>query len=177
MKEYVGILLAIISGFFAVVSAYFAWYLKRRTDDTARTLAGEKERRDELKQLYTDVFELIDNAVKEVMHFEGKSTAQDFSRISSRVHLLASDNVSDLYGATCDSLDTWKKLYVKSVPKTERIGEHTVTFIQAPDPTVKYKEPANDAFARLQDQFEKLVAQMKRELSVNDNGKMKSTTT
>ena len=88
-------IVAVIAGVFAVVSAVIAWRLKNSSDEKAREVSFEKERRDEIKQLYTNVFVLFEQAMRQVSNREAFSLSREFSEATARIHLLAPEEITN----------------------------------------------------------------------------------
>jgi hypothetical protein len=97
VKDYIPAIAAIISGVFAIVSAFIAWMLKNSSDERARIMALKKEKRDEIKQLYTDTYTLFDNATRQVLNKEEFTLAQAFNENNARIHLLTPENIVTQY--------------------------------------------------------------------------------
>jgi hypothetical protein len=64
-----------------------------------------------------------------------------------------------------DLLESWSILYFKATPRQMKMGDHTVTIFQAPDPTAQYKEPANAEYNKLQEKLNNFVDSMRIELN------------
>ena len=80
---------ATVAGIFAIVSPFVTWKLKDASDERARLIAMDKERRDEIKRLYTDVFVQFEQAIRQVMQGEMFSLGQDVSESTAKIRLLA----------------------------------------------------------------------------------------
>jgi hypothetical protein len=167
VKEYIPVIAAVIAGIFAIVSAYIAWQLKSSSDKQRELLTRAKEKYEEEKTLYTDTFQLFENAIREVLGREKFTLAEKFSENNARIHLLAPKSVEDQYSETASLLESWSALHAKASPQQTRMGDQTVTVLQAPDPTAQYKEPAKKEYEELQDALHKLVELMRNELERN----------
>lgn len=167
MREYVNIISAIIAGFFAVTSAYFAWRLKKKSEEDTRGANLEIERRAEIKELYTGVFTLFEKAIKQILNSDEDTLSDEFSETNARIHLLAHNDVVSLYTETCEFLESWSKLQAKASPMSMKAGDQTITMYQAPDPTKKFQKPAQAEYEKLQEKFSELVKMMKSKLSTN----------
>lgn len=165
MKEYIPAIAAIIAGIFAIVSAFIAWRLKNSSDERARELALDNQRRDEIKQLYTGTFTLFENAIRQILNKEKPTLAQAFSENNAKIHLLAPEHIAAQYSEVASLLESWSRLHFKATPHQMQVGEQTVTILQAPDPTAKYKEPANAEYQKLHNEMDKLIALMRAELN------------
>jgi hypothetical protein len=164
VKEYITAIAAVIAGVFAIASAILAWRLKNSGDDRARLAASGKERRDQIERLYTDIFVLFEGAIEEVRNSVPFTLAPRFSEANARVHLRASDAIVTQYVKTASLLEGWSRLYAKATPPRIIAGEQTFTMFQAPDPTKKYREPAQRAYETLQEELSRFVDLMRSEV-------------
>lgn len=164
MADYIAIIAAAIAGIFAIASAFMAWKLKHSSDERSRMLALEKERRDETKELYTNVFALFEKAIRQVRSHDEFTLADEFASANAKINLLAPESVSDLYMESCSLLESWSNLYVKASPRRTKMGDKTVIMLQAPDPTEEYKVPEKAEFEKLQESLKRLVDLMRSEL-------------
>ena len=73
MKEYVAIISAVMAGIFAVISACIAWWLKSHSDRAQEKRSDAKEKRAEIRELYTRTFRLFEDAIRLIRHDEGAS--------------------------------------------------------------------------------------------------------
>ena len=78
--------------------------------------------------------------------------------------MLFRSKIATQYSDVCSLLEEWSQLHYKATPRQMKVGEETFTIVQAPDPTAKFKEPANVAHERLQDALRKLIGLMRGEL-------------
>ena len=164
VKEFIPALAATIAGIFAIVSPFITWRLKNASDQRARLMAADKERRDEIKRLYTDIFVLFEQTIKQVFQGENCSWGREASEATAKIHLLAPAKTAARYFDVCSLLEEWTQLHRKASPRQMKVGEKTVTIVQSPDPTEKYKEPANVAYEKLEDELRKLIDVMRGEL-------------
>jgi hypothetical protein len=77
---------------------------------------------------------------------------------------LAPAKIAAKYSEVCSLLEQWSRLHYKAKPRQMKVGEDTVTIIQAPDPSEGYKESATRAHEKLQDELRKLINLMREEL-------------
>jgi hypothetical protein len=161
MNEYV----AVITGVFALLAAFFGWKLKTSSDKAARNLAIEKERRDEIKLLYENTFVLFEQAILHVKQREKFTLGHEFSQTNAKMHLVAPTAIADQYLVAASLLEEWSKLHAKASPRQIEIGGQTATVIQAPDPTVPFKEPAKKAYETLLVELQKLTQLMRVDLA------------
>jgi hypothetical protein len=161
MKEYIPLISAITAGIFATLAAILAWKLKSSTDSRERT----HKKNEELKTLYTNTFQLFEEAMRQTIHFEEYTLAQKFSENNAKINLLAPTPVVEKYLSAADLLESWSVLHVKASPKRTMVGDQVVITFQAPDPTAKYKEPANNEYKKLHEAIQSLVELMRNEVS------------
>jgi len=164
VQEYIPAIAATIAGIFALVSPFITWKLKNASDERARLIALDKERRDEIKQLYSDIIGQFDQVIKQVFQGESFNLPREVSESTAKVHLLAPAKIAAQYFDVCSLLEAWSQLHYKATPPKMKVGEVTVTLLQSPDPTTRHKEPANAAYEKLQDELRKLVGFMRGEL-------------
>jgi uncharacterized protein YydD (DUF2326 family) len=62
------------------VSPFITWKLKNASDERAIRTALRKERRDEIKRLYTDIVVLFEQTIKQVLNKE--ETVKRLDRLS-----------------------------------------------------------------------------------------------
>ena len=161
MKEYLPAIASFIAGLFAILSPFITWKLKNSSDERTRQTAIEKEKRDQIKQLYTDIFVLFDRAIKQVLQKEEFSLAREFSEATAKIRLLAPEKIASQYSDVSFLLEEWAQLYYRATPQQTKIEELTFTTLQSPDPTAQFKEPANLAFNKLQEELHKLIELMR----------------
>lgn len=164
MKEFVPAIAAIIAGVFAIVSPFITWKLKNASDERALQKSLGKERRDEIKRLYSDIYVSFEQAIRRVLNREKFTLAQETSEINAKVRLLAPEKIVRQYFVVASLLENWSKLQARAMPQQYRVGDVTVETIQAPDPTRKYKEPAKVAYDELQEALNNLIDFMRVEL-------------
>lgn len=170
MKALVPAVAAIIAGIFALVSPFITWKLKSAADERARLAMVAKERRDDLKQLFTDIYVLFEQAINQVLHKQEFALAREFSEANAKIQLLASGAIAAQYSKVADLLEEWSRLHYKATPRQYTVGEHTIGVVQAPDPTKQYKEPAKEAYQKLQAELARLVELMRIELEGHSLG-------
>lgn len=164
MKDYVSIIAAIMAGISAVISAVIAWKLKGISDDRRDAADLRKERHTEAKALYESTFQLFEQAIREVWNRTPFTLAKEFNQNNARIHLIAPECVVQKYSEVAGLLESWSSLQAKANPRQMKMGDETVTIVQAPDPTAKYKEPAKVEHEKLQTALQELVALMRSEL-------------
>ena len=127
----------------------------------------KKERLEELKSLYVSVFVSIEQMIRVVRARESFVLDGDLSEVNGKVRLLASDVVAKNYYEVAEHLRKWSELFELASPRRMKMGDETVSLIQAPDLTVKFKQPAVDAYEELQDAIEKLIEAMRDEVRLD----------
>lgn len=160
MNEYV----AVITGSFTLLVAILGWKLKTSSDEAARKVAIERERRDEIKLLYENTFVLFEQAIRQVKQREQFSLGRDFSQTNAKMHLVAPTPVADQYLVAASLLEEWSQLHAKASSRQIDIGGQTVTLIQSPDPTAPFKEPEKKAYESLLFEWQKLTQLMREHL-------------
>jgi hypothetical protein len=165
MQEFTAVLGNAVTGLFALLAAFFAWRLKKTGDEKERetSLAIEKHR--ELSELYAQVFSTLEQAMKCTMSHEPFELTEARSRDNAKVRLLGSEEVNLAYDDASDKLQNWSALHVAASPQRTRIGDQTFITIQAPDPTEKYKAPAEAAHKALHEALQVLRVRMRADLS------------
>ncbi|MCP5239308.1 MAG: hypothetical protein H6949_05755 [Zoogloeaceae bacterium] len=141
MNEYV----AVITGSFTLLAAILGWKLKTSSDEAARKVAIEKERRDEIKLLYENTFVLFEQAIRKVKQREQFSLGREFSQTNAKMHLVAPTPIADQYLVAALLMEDWSQLHAKASPRQIDFGGQTATLIQSPDPTAPFKEPEKKA--------------------------------
>lgn len=165
MKELIPVVSALVSGLFTFISGVFLWKMKKNFDESNRKATIIEKKMEEKKQLYLDVHKIMDRTIHEITTRQRVSTLDEFHSVSAKVSLIAPGHISILYIECCQLLDNWSVLYERSLPKQIEVGNYKTTLIQAPDPTVKFKKPANDAFEELQRNLMKLIDKMREDLN------------
>ncbi|MDI1484502.1 hypothetical protein [Polyangium sp. y55x31] len=157
MKEYISVIAAIVAGFFAILT----WRLKHSADENVRKSLLEKERRDELKNLYADIGALIEKSITQVLALERWTLAEEFAKANARLRLLAPQDVIDQYSLVADLMQKWSSLYTKSMPEKHTDGDRSYLIIRSPDPREKYRKPAEEAHVEMQRELAKLIKLMR----------------
>lgn len=167
MKEYVPAIAAVIAGIFAITSAFIAWKLKNSSDTVREKNDRIQRKHEETKSLYTGTFQLFEEAVRQVLDGDDFTLAKQFSENNAKIHLLASEKITQKYSEVAALLESWSRLYTKASPLQMKIGDQVMTMIQSPDPTAQYKEPAKAEYEKLQVALQQLVGLMRDELGEN----------
>jgi hypothetical protein len=153
-----------VTGFFALLAAYLGWRLKRSGEDRERRVAIALERRKELRELYAEIFVYLEQAMKHGIDLKPFELTPEVSRANAKLRLLAPEEVNLAYDDVSDKLHAWSVLHAKASPRQMQVGDQTITIIQAPDPTAKFKEPALAAHQALHDSLSKLRSLMRDDL-------------
>jgi hypothetical protein len=146
------------------VSPFITWKLKNASDERAIRTALRKERRDEIKRLYTDIVVLFEQTIKQVLNKEEFTLVREISEANAKIQLLAPEKIAAQYFDVVSLLEEWSQLHHKATPRQLRVGEQTVSILQSPDPTKQYKEPANAAHQKLQGELRNLIQLLRVEL-------------
>jgi len=164
MQELATVLGQVVTGLFALLAAFFAWRLKRNGDEKAleATLAVERHR--ELTTLYSEVFSNLEQAMKCALHQEPFELTAEHSRTNAKVRLLGSKEVNLAYDEASDRLRKWSELHFAASPRRTRIGDRDYMTFQAPDPTAKFKVPAQEAHKALHESLTVLREHMRADL-------------
>lgn len=166
MSNDVGIFTTVINGCFTLVSGYFLWKLKTATEEREKSFNHAKERREELKKLYSDLFVMFEQAIRMARAEVEYKLDKETSTTNARVRLLASPGVIEKYLECIDLLEEWSILYFKATPRRTKNPDGSITTIlQAPDPTAKYKEPERNVYKQLQIALDLLVKEMRSDLT------------
>lgn len=164
MKEIIPVIANVTTGVFALVAAYFAWRLKRATDDRDRKTALAVERRRDLQELFAEVFAHLEQAIQRGQRLESFDLTLEISRANAKIRLLASEEVNLAYDGTVQKLHEWSVLHFKASPRQIKVGESTVSILQAPDPTAAFKKPSSDAYESLHSSLSNLRKCMRSEI-------------
>ena len=165
MKDYVVIIAAVVAAAASLLAAFFSWRLKTTSDKNDRLYVKAKEERDELKLLYARAFVLFEQAIKQVNCAEKFTLEKDISDVNAKVQLLAPQAIIDQYYEVAELLQKWSVLQLKASPRQIKHGDHTLTFLQSPDPTEKFKQPALDANETFQLALQKLIEMMRWDIN------------
>ncbi len=168
MKDYITVIAAGAAGVFTLITAVLAWKLKSATEERDRKFAKSKERRAELKQLYTDISVVLELAIKAIRAHEKLTIEKEISEANARVRLLASDTVVDKYQKVANLLADWVGMFHLASPNRMKVGDQDVEILQAPDPKVKYRPVEKELFERLQGAIRDLTQEMRADLAKID---------
>jgi len=143
----------IIAGLFALLAVYLAW----RLGESSSKQSLKREQWKEKSSLYAEIYSVFEQAMSEIINHQERDCIQKFHALNSRVALLAKEEISEKYFTCCRQLEEWSVTYVKAYPNNG--------FIQSPDPTAKFKQPAADQFEALRSSIKELAALMKIDLA------------
>ena len=164
MHEFAAVLGNAVTGLFTLLGGVVLWRLKRKEEESDKKIARSLERRRELVELYAQVFSSLEQAMKCAIEQEMFELTPERTLINAKVRLLGSESVNLAYDDVADKLKTWSKLYVATLPQKAKIGEQTVVVLQAPDPTEKFKIPAQEAHKALHGSLQDLRKRMHADL-------------
>ena len=164
MQELATVLGQVVTGLFALLAAFFAWRLKGHGDERAREAAIAVERHRELTTLYSEVFSTLEQAMKCALHQEPFELTEEHSRANAKVRLLGSEEVNLAYDEVSERLQKWSELHYAASPRRTRIGDREYMTFQAPDPTAKFKVPAQEAHQALHESLTALREHMRADL-------------
>ena len=165
MQEFAAILGNAVTGLFALLGAFLVWQLKHKEDDDRQKAARALDRRKELLELYAQVFTSLEQAMKCAIEQEPFELTAERSLVNAKVRLLGSDSVNLAYDDVADKLKNWSVLHFAASPRKTMIGDQSVIRLQAPDPTEKYKVPAEEAHKALHESLQVLRERMQAGLS------------
>lgn len=161
MKEYVPIIVSVVAGFLAMVSAFFAWKLKQSSESEIRAISKQDMRHSELKLLYIKINENFEALIKNTKLHSEENLNSKFSNLTAEVRMLASEHVVQMYLSVADLHHEWAALYFKAYPPVK----NGILIIQSPDPTLKFKVPEKVAYESFYNEYQKLILAMRTELS------------
>lgn len=165
MKEYITIIAAVVAGLFTIVSAVIMWKLSYKTSEKGREQASVEIKFNEKKTLYVRTHELYESAIKCTRNYENQHLSELFSKLTAEINLIASDDVVKQYFYVADLFQDWIPLYLKAFPAPTKMGDHSYTIIQAPDPTLKYKQSEKQAYDKFYSGYQELIKLMRVELT------------
>lgn len=165
MQEFSAILGNVVTGLFTLLGGFVAWRLKRKDESTDRKTKQAIESRKELIEIYAQTFSSLEQAMKCVKEQESYELTPEKTLLNAKIRLLGSEETNLAYDEVAEKLQTWSVLYVAASPKRMKVGEQTVVILQAPDPTEKYKVPAQEAQKVLHEAFKVLRKRMQTDLN------------
>lgn len=168
MAEYLSAVTALITGAFAIGAAIVAWKLKVKETAQSPALDRAMARRSELERLYEDIYVSFDDSIRSVRMLEKGKSAEELSRMSARVRLLALERIVSAFGEASSLLTEWSVLHFNAHPQRKREGDTITKLIQSPNPGAKYIEPEREAYEALQKCLQKLVEEMRTDLAKPD---------
>jgi hypothetical protein len=146
------VIVVIIAGLFALLSAFLAWRLGEASSKS--TLA--KEVRREREELYANVYTAFERAISEIRNHKERTSVDDFFRLTPRISLLAPKEISERYFECCHRLKEWSEIYVRAYPNDG--------FVRVPDPAATFKEPEKELSMGLIQDLGLLVDAMRLDL-------------
>lgn len=158
--NYVPIIATILSGLFALLTAYYAWLLKKRSEEMNKRDRARAER----IAIYSDVYVLFESAMHEVLSYKDYTLQERFSKMNAKMELLAEEQVKEQYFECCGLLEAWSKLHYKSRRPTQKVGDMTITTYQRPDPTEQYRKLAESSYFELKEKLADLTTLLRQSL-------------
>jgi len=163
MNEYVPIIVSVIAGLFALWSAVFTWRLKQSSDKKMRDIGKEEAAYNELKSLYIKIHQTFEDLIKETRSYGKSDLNAKFSALTAEVRMLASPEAITKYQQVSDLYQEWAPLYFRAYPAPQ----NGFMIIQAPDPTLKYKEPEKVAYDQFYEKYQDFIEHLRSEIAVN----------
>lgn len=164
MQEFAAVLGNAITGLFTLLGGLVVWRLKRKDEDKDRKATQVFEKRKELVELYAQTFSSLEQAMKCAMKQEPYDLTPERTLLNAKIRLLGSEETNLAYDDVAEKLQTWSALQVAASPRKMKVGEQTIEILQAPDPTEKYKVPAQEARKALHEALQVLRQRMQADL-------------
>lgn len=165
MQELAMILGNAVTGLFTLLGGLLVWRLKRQDEDKDRKATQTFERRKELIELYVQTFSSLEQAMKCVTEREPYELTPERTLLNAKMLLLGSEDTNRAYDEVVEKFRTWSALHAAASPRRMKVGEQTMEIMQAPDPTEKYKVPAQDAHKALHEALQLLRQRMQFDIS------------
>lgn len=165
MQEFASILGNAVTGLFTLLGALVVWRLKREDENNDRKAKQTLENRKVLVELYAQTFSSLEQAMKCAMEQESYELTPEHTLLNAKIRLLGSQDTNLAYDDVADKLQKWSALHVAASPRRMKVGEQTMVMLQAPDPTEKYKAPAQEAHKELHEALQVLRKCMQAELN------------
>ena len=165
MQEFAAVLGNVVTGLFTILGGLVVWRLKRKNEDSDKKAARKIDRRRELTDLYAQAFSSLEQAMRCALEQETYELTWDRTLINAKLRLLGSDEVNLAYDDVADKLKEWSALQVAASPRRVKVGDQTVVMLQSPDPTEKYKVPAQEAYEALHEALKTFRQRMQADLS------------
>lgn len=165
MQEFASILGNAVTGLFTLLGALVVWRLKRGDENNDRKTKQALENRKELVELYAQTFSSVEQAMKCAMEQEPYELTPERTLLNAQIRLLGSQETNLAYDDVADKLQKWSALHVAASPRRMKVGDQTVVMLQVPDPTEKYKAPAQEAHKDLHEVLQILRKCMQTDLN------------
>lgn len=165
MQEFAAVLGNAVTGLFTLLGGFLAWRLKRKDEDKDRKTTRAFERRRELVELYAQTFSSLEQAIKCAREQEPYELTAERTLLNAKIRLLGSEDTNLAYDEVAEKLQTWSALHFAASPRRMKVGEQAMVMLQAPDPTEKYKVPAQEAHKALHEALQLLRRRMQSDLS------------
>ena len=115
----------------------------------------------DLSEFFERVYVLFEMAIRQVQDEEKFTLGEDFSRVNAQMFFFAPEEIRAQYRVAGDMLQKWSALYARGLPERRKEGDKVYTMIQLPDPRVKYRKLAEEAFDELQREMHALFKLMR----------------
>ena len=157
MSAYLPMIGPVIAGVFALVSAYFAYSLRKNDENRKK----ESSVREEKIGNFTEIYSLFESAMNQVTQNQDFTLHEKFSAMNAKMELLAAKDIRDQYFVCTGLLERWSKNHTAG--STNRLSGGVV-ILQAPDPNQKYRDVAEAQYNELQEELNKLTKLMRQSL-------------
>ena len=165
MQEFAAVLGNVVTGLFTILGGLVVWRLKRKDEDSDKKAARKIDRRRELTDLYAQAFSSLEQAMRCALEQEAYELTWDRTLINAKLRLLGSEEVNLAYDDVADKLKEWSALQVAASTRRVKVGDQTMVMLQSPDPTEKYKVPAQEAYKALHEALETFRQRMQADLN------------
>lgn len=166
-KENIAIFIAVISGVFAIIVAGLNWYLTRRATRRQTVFQFQEKRYNDVLNLYVRTYELLELTMAAIFKGQDAPAQAEFSQNSAKMRLLAPEPIYLMYYEVTHLLEEWTVLHMQASPRKAATEDgKTIVIIQSPDPTAKYKKPAEEAYTKLRDKVNELVELMRKNIDI-----------
>lgn len=160
MKEYLPIIVSIISGLFAIVVIIFKWIFKKSTDKQLRALSQF----DELKNLYIKTYEMFEELIKVTKNHKESDLNSQFSKLTAEINMLAPIEIIEKYKLVADLYEEWANFYPKAYPPSK--NGYKIIYSKSIDPTLKYKELEKNSYEIFYKEYKDLCELIRSQIKI-----------